>query len=48
MGPHLCRLVREWTGHTRAVRALAVSPDGSIVVSGSDDTTLLVWNTQPK
>eukprot|EP00906_Rhabdomonas_costata_P036969 RCo051909 len=31
-------------GHTDSVRALAMSPDGTRVVSGSDDDTFKVWN----
>ena len=30
-------------GHTDEVRALAFTPDGTRVASGSDDTTVLVW-----
>jgi len=33
-------------GHEGAVLALAVSPDGGHVVSGSADTTLLVWRSR--
>ena len=31
-------------GHEGAVTCLAVSPDGSTLVTGSADTTILVWN----
>lgn len=31
-------------GHTRDVNCCAVSPDGSRVISGSDDETLRLWN----
>ncbi len=34
------------TGHEQAVRALAFSPDGALLASGSDDTTALVWDTR--
>ena len=30
-------------GHSRPVRALAVSPEGKTIVTASEDTTLLVW-----
>jgi len=33
----------ERRGHGRAVRALALSPDGKTLVTASEDTTLLVW-----
>jgi WD40 repeat protein len=33
----------EQKGHGRPVRALALSPDGTKVVTASEDTTLLVW-----
>src|SRR5262249_2071413 len=34
---------RRLTGHTSAVYAVAFSPDGKMVVSGSGDRTLRVW-----
>ena len=36
--------VAELAGHQRAVLDLALSPDGSCLVSASEDTTLLVWD----
>jgi WD40 repeat protein len=39
------KLLEERKGHGRPVRALALSPDGTTIVTASDDTTLLVWQT---
>ncbi|MFC1634707.1 DUF4062 domain-containing protein, partial [Planctomycetota bacterium] len=36
-------LLRTLTGHGHPVRAVAVTPDGRYVVSGSNDKTLRVW-----
>ena len=36
--------VRTLSGHTGSVWAVAVTPDGRQVVSGSDDNTLRVWD----
>ena len=32
------------TGHTGAVRALAVAPDGTWLASASDDATVRIWD----
>ncbi|NEP62993.1 MAG: WD40 repeat domain-containing protein, partial [Symploca sp. SIO2G7] len=37
-------LLRTLTGHTDSVGALAVTPDGQRVVSGSWDTKIKIWN----
>jgi WD40 repeat protein len=34
------------SGHTDDVRSLAFSPDGTSLVSGSDDKTLILWDIQ--
>src|SRR5262249_41175949 len=34
------------TGHTHAVRGVAVSRDGTRIVSASDDRTLRIWDAQ--
>ena len=36
--------VRTLAGHTGGVKAMALTKDGSKVVSGSDDKSFRVWN----
>jgi WD40 repeat protein len=36
---------REFRGHQARVNHLAFSPDGEVLASGSEDTTLLIWKT---
>jgi WD40 repeat protein len=38
--------LRTLRGHTGTVNAVAVTPDGRCVVSGSQDKTLKVWNLE--
>jgi WD40 repeat protein len=40
------RLLRSLEGHTGRVRAVAVSPDGRFIVSGSEDGTVKVWELE--
>jgi WD40 repeat protein len=40
------RELRTLTGHSDAVNAVAVAPDGRRVVSASDDNTVKVWNVE--
>ena len=41
-----CRPVQTLEGHTWRVEALALTPDGTRLVSASADTTLRVWDIQ--
>jgi WD40 repeat protein len=36
---------RELAGHGAEVSSVAFSPDGAILVSGSDDRTIILWST---
>jgi WD40 repeat protein len=46
--PLAASLVRTLQGHTSSVNAVAATPDGRHVVSGSFDNTLRVWNLKYK
>jgi WD40 repeat protein len=37
-------LIRTLTGHSEPVRACAISPAGSLIVSASTDKTVKVWD----
>ncbi|MGZ3618767.1 MAG: WD40 repeat domain-containing protein, partial [Ktedonobacteraceae bacterium] len=39
-------LIRTLQGHTAQVNGCAVSPDGTFIVSASDDETLKVWDAR--
>jgi len=39
-------LIRTMKGHSSSVNAVVVTPDGQRVISGSDDTTIKVWNLE--
>ena len=38
------QLLKIFEGHTQDVNSIAFSPDGSILASGSDDDTILLWD----
>lgn len=40
------RQIRVFAGHTSAVRAVAFSPDGKQILTGSHDTTGVLWNKE--
>ena len=37
-------LLRTLTGHTSVVTACAISPDGQVLATGSNDTTIRLWD----
>ena len=42
--PNAWQCLHTLTGHTGAIRSVAISPDGKIIVSGSGDKTIKLWN----
>ena len=40
------KLLQTLTGHLGEVRAVAFSPDGSLIASGGDDLEIKLWQLQ--
>ncbi len=38
------QLIRTFAGHAQAVRSVSFAPGGDLLASGSDDTTILIWD----
>ena len=38
--------VKQYSGHTEGIQALALSPDGSKAITGSDDSTVRIFLIQ--
>jgi WD40 repeat protein len=38
------RQTHKFAGHGEAIRCMAITPDGRTLVTGSADTTILVWD----
>src|SRR5258706_26032 len=36
----------EWAGHTKRVQSVSYSPNGARVITGSDDHTIRIWDTE--
>jgi hypothetical protein len=47
MAPESALEIRRFQGHTQAVHAVAFSPDGRRILSGSADGTVRFWETAP-
>ena len=45
--PTTGKQLREFVGHTGVIWAVAVSPDGRFLLSGSDDQTFRLWSLKP-
>jgi WD40 repeat protein/predicted Ser/Thr protein kinase len=43
VGSQSWQCVQSWKGHSSMVHAIAIAPDGQLIVSGSNDNTLKLW-----
>ena len=41
-------ILRTFHGHVMGIGAMSFSPDGKTLASGSQDTTILLWNLDKK
>ncbi len=37
-------MLKTLESHTDTVKSVCVTPDGSLIISGSDDKTIKIWN----
>jgi WD40 repeat protein len=40
------QIIRQMTGHTRSIYAIAFRPDGKMIATGADDATVRLWDAE--